>query len=153
MLGSGVNATMFLCDVTLHPGKLYKEGSAEARKYQRLTAGGEHGGGAGMSSVQPKRSASDALSSFTGRITVCADALDGRPKKLGEGVFQMWTRDHGLVAVKHLRPSGGASDVKAADFRREATTLLTITRHPHVITAAGPYTKLCFASQLYAVCP
>ena len=94
MLGHGENTVEWLCDVSIHPGKMHPETSPEARKYKRLRAGDELGG-AGMTSLRCAHSVGDDLPPFTGPLSACGDAPDSRPVVLGRGVFKAVSRDHG----------------------------------------------------------
>jgi len=142
VLGLGDSTVEWLCDVSLHPGKLYKEESPEARKYKRQTTGAELGG-AGMTSLRRAHGVGDDLPPFTGPLCACDNAPDGRPVVLGRGVFKAVSRDHGVVAVKHLRPEGGAACFEAQEFKREAAALLSMNYHPNVVSAAGPHIRTC----------
>ena len=142
LFGLGDNTVEWQCDVSLHPGKLHKEDSLEARRYKRQTAGAELGG-AGMTSLRRAHSAGDDLPPFTGPLCACDDAPDDRPVVLGRGVFKAVSRDHGVVAVKHLRPEGGAACFEAQEFKREAAALLSMNYHPNVVSAARPHIRTC----------
>mmetsp|Transcript_33569 Transcript_33569/g.53821 ORF Transcript_33569/g.53821 Transcript_33569/m.53821 type:complete len:832 (-) Transcript_33569:488-2983(-) len=139
--GGGI---VWLCDVMLDPGALFKEGSAEAAThYKRLSERG--GGDAGMTSIRtpsvdPKIAHLLRYEVPRGDLEPCTDDA-GAVVVLGKGGFGQVIKAKlfghaGFVAVKRVLPDKILVSGAVEEFKREMISLFDINS-TYVVQALG----------------
>jgi leucine-rich repeat protein SHOC2 len=139
--GGGI---VWLCDVMLDPGALYKEGSAEAAThYKRLSE--RRGGDAGMTSIRtpsvdPKIAHLLRYEVPRGDLEPCTDDA-GAVVVLGKGGFGQVIKAKlfghaGFVAVKRVLPDKILVSGAVEEFKREMISLFDINS-TYVVQALG----------------